>query len=137
MAALNLQTFALTRVLARPPVTPPYLLLAFFVTCVAAACYELVLGVLREGEGPGYVALGLGALQLCVLGGLIWTAGTYPLGQYWPGPNVARPFEVSSFVYCAENVIGLMNTRSEAPLEQVHDAGRQRGLVELDDVLVC
>nr|VWP00151.1 Trehalase (EC (Alpha-trehalose glucohydrolase) [Ganoderma boninense] len=89
-------TFALTRVLARPPVTPPYLLLGFFVTCVAAACYDLVLGVLREGEGLRYAALGLGALQLCVLGGLVWTAGTYPLGRHWPGPNVARPLEPPS-----------------------------------------
>ena len=80
---MHLQTFALTRVLARPPVTPPYLLLGFFVTCVAAACYDLVLGVLREGEGLRYAALGLGALQLCVLGGLSWTAGTYPLGRQY------------------------------------------------------
>lgn len=103
---MHLQTFALTRVLARPPVTPPYLLLAFFVTCVAAACYDLVLEVLWEGEGARYVALGLGTLQLCVLGGLIWTAGTYPLGKDWPGPDVARPSEVRFFVFCAEMSLG-------------------------------
>lgn len=95
--------------------TPPYLLLCFFVTCVAAACYELVLGFLRQGGGPRYVALGLGALQLCVLGVLIWTAGTYPLGQYWPGPNVARPSEVSIFVCCVTCGMGLTDRPSQSP----------------------
>ena len=84
-APTALQTFALTRVLVRPPVTPPYPLLCFYVTCAAAAAYELVVDVLRDGRGVPYGALALGALQLCVLGTLIWIAGTYPLRDMWPG----------------------------------------------------
>ena len=135
-APTALQTFALTRVLVRPPVTPPYPLLCFYATCAAAAAYELVFDVLRDGRGVPYGALALGALQLCVLGTLIWIAGTYPLRDMWPGPDVARPFEVSSHnARCSERGRSY-GSPPKAPLQRFYNAGRQRGPLELVDVLV-
>ncbi len=88
-----LKTVAFTRVLIRPPATTPYLLILFYATCVIAALYDLAIDVLDRPVRPGAVIRD--ASQLCVGSLLVWFAGTYPLQDVWPCPNVAKPGDVS------------------------------------------
>ena len=82
---------------ARPPLTPPYLLLAFYTACALAALRDIALDLLAGSAGVLYYgSLVLHTLQLAVVSVLIWVAGTYPMRATWPGPNVAKPADVSS-----------------------------------------
>ncbi|TFK93706.1 P-loop containing nucleoside triphosphate hydrolase protein [Polyporus arcularius HHB13444] len=92
-----LKTVAFTRVLVRPPATTPYLLILFYATCVIAALYDLAIDVFDRPVRPGAVIRD--ASQLCVGALLVWLAGTYPLQDVWPCPNVAKPGDPSSNEY--------------------------------------
>lgn len=81
--------------------TPPYLLICFYVTCVLAALYDLALHLTQTRVYPALVALN--SLQLGVTALLTWIAGTYPLQAVWPGPNVARPSDVSLHFVCIDS----------------------------------
>ena len=117
------QTYALARVLARPPVTPPYLLLCFYVTCVAAALHNIALDLLGEGRNSvRYGWLVLHGLQLAAVSPLVWVAGTYPLRAVWPGPNVATRSDVRTHLPCAAPMYHVIFC-STAFIQQIHDAG--------------
>ncbi|OJT02453.1 ATP-dependent bile acid permease [Trametes pubescens] len=88
-------SFAFVRVLVKPPVTPPYLLMCFYAVCGLAALYELWTDY-AASDGARLSLVALDALQLCALSLLVWLAGTYPLQAIWPAKNVGRPSEPSS-----------------------------------------
>ncbi|KAI0775079.1 P-loop containing nucleoside triphosphate hydrolase protein [Trametes elegans] len=90
-------SLAFTRVLVKPPVTPPYLLICFYFTCVLAALYDIWLDT-TEGD-KRWPLIALDTLQLFVPSILVWIAGTYPLYSTWPAKNVARPNELPSSAY--------------------------------------
>ncbi|KAI0671861.1 P-loop containing nucleoside triphosphate hydrolase protein [Trametes maxima] len=85
------------RVLVKPPVTPPYLLLGFYLTSVIAALYDLWTDC--SGERLKWALIALDVLQFLVPTFLGWIAGTYPLEAVWPGKNVARPAQLPSSAY--------------------------------------
>lgn len=73
--------------------TPPYVLLLFYVTSALAALFDLARHLLETRVRAAAVALDV--LQACGVSFMVWIAGTYPLRDYWPGPDVARPSDVS------------------------------------------
>lgn len=90
---LGLQLYAFLRVLFKPSVTPPYLLILFYLVQGIAAIVDLVLSMLDEETSLGLVVLNL--LRLAVPTLLTWIAGTLPLETVLPAQNVAKETDVS------------------------------------------
>ncbi|CDO75190.1 hypothetical protein BN946_scf184866.g31 [Trametes cinnabarina] len=87
-------SYAFTRVVAKPPLTMPYLLIIFYLAAAVAALYDLWTDIVYEQ--PSWRFIALDAVQLLVPVLLIRLAGTYPLDAIWPSPNVARPGQAST-----------------------------------------
>ncbi|KAL7279294.1 hypothetical protein ACG7TL_007135 [Trametes sanguinea] len=81
--------YAFMRIVGKPPLTPPYMLILFYASAAVAALYDLWTDVV--GGRPGWGIVALDALQFLVPLLLIYLAGTYPIEAIWPTPNVARP----------------------------------------------
>ncbi|KAI0359724.1 P-loop containing nucleoside triphosphate hydrolase protein [Trametes cingulata] len=90
-------TFAFARVLAKPPVITPYLLICFYFACAVAALHDLWEDC--TGTRARWEIIALDVLELFLPSLLLWLAGTYPLQAVWPTKNVARPGEPPSSAY--------------------------------------
>lgn len=78
----------------KPPVTPPYTLIIFYLAHVTVALVEFVLGLMDGGVGPGRTSLTLLRVVWPTL--LAWVAGTLPLEIIPPAKNVASGTDVGS-----------------------------------------
>ncbi|KAH9902650.1 P-loop containing nucleoside triphosphate hydrolase protein [Cubamyces lactineus] len=96
-AAFLAWTYAFTRVVAKPPITPPYLLICFYLTAGIGALYDLWTDY--AGGNPRWVFIAVDAVQILIPMFLAWVAGTYPLDKMWPTANVARPQDPPSSAY--------------------------------------
>ena len=91
----------------------------FYATCAVAALYDLAQDVLDRPVRT--CAVSWDAIQLCIVSLLVWLAGTYPLQDVWPCPNVAKPTDVSSdppFAFISRVSTGAF----AAIVERVHHA---------------
>lgn len=93
MLSLNVsQAYATLRMLVKPPVSPPYALMVFYLTAVIAALGDLYTGSTESTFSGGYVLLTLLWIFIPLL--LTWLSGTLPLQPISPGINVSSPGSV-------------------------------------------
>ena len=88
-----LQSYVFLRVLSKPPLSPPYLLILFYLTEMLVAVIDLYVLFGSENKNFGLVAATL--LRLAVPTFLAWLAGTLPLEPILPAKNVATGSDVS------------------------------------------
>ncbi|KAH8100998.1 P-loop containing nucleoside triphosphate hydrolase protein [Cristinia sonorae] len=87
-------SYAFFRVLAKPPVTPPYLLIIFYMTHALVVVMDIYGLFQMEGKHVGLSVIA--ALRLAVPMFLTWIAGTYPLEPILPAKNVASGSDIPS-----------------------------------------
>jgi hypothetical protein len=86
------QGYAGLRVLLRPPITPPYLLILFSAIHVLAALVDSVSYAVEINVDVKALALNILRMTLPML--FIWVAGTLPLQCIRPARYVAGPKDV-------------------------------------------
>lgn len=80
------------RVVLKPPVTPPYLLLLFYAICSLSGCLDLFADSLRSGGAALPVLAGVPRVALALVS--LWIGGTFPLETVLPATNVAHEKDV-------------------------------------------
>lgn len=84
--------YATGRVISKPPRTPPYLLLVFYLANIVSGLADCVATVLNSKKEPGIIALDVLRATFPTL--VLWLAGTLPLEDVLPSPNVATEKDV-------------------------------------------
>ncbi|TCD63205.1 hypothetical protein EIP91_005844 [Steccherinum ochraceum] len=87
-------SYAFLRTLSRPPITPPYLLILFYMTQMLVAVADLYALFTAESNNFGLTVAAL--LRLVLPTFLAWLAGTYPLDARLPAKNVATGSDIPS-----------------------------------------
>lgn len=89
---MTAQVYATGRIIAKPPRTPLYLLLVFYLANIASGLADCVATVLSSMKEPGIIILD--ALRATFPTIILWVAGTLPLEDVLPSPNVATEKDV-------------------------------------------
>ncbi|KAJ3554652.1 hypothetical protein NM688_g2996 [Phlebia brevispora] len=90
MSGLVAWSYAALRIIAKPPRTPPYLLLLFYTVSALSLLVDVGIGLLGWFDRDirwGNIALDLSWTLVDLT--VIWIAGTLPLASVLPAPNVA------------------------------------------------
>lgn len=87
------------RVVISPPRTPPYLLLLFYAVNMLSGFADLTAIILGSDLEPGSIVLNV--LRATVPTALLWVAGTFPVEDVLPCPNVAGANDVSPVSCCS------------------------------------
>ncbi|KAI0950790.1 hypothetical protein AcW1_008002 [Taiwanofungus camphoratus] len=123
--------YAFLRVLFKPSVTPPYLLILFYLVQGIAAIVDLVLSMLDEETSLGLVVLNL--LRLAVPTLLTWIAGTLPLETVLPAQNVAKETDIpSNELTMPEDNVNLWSWSTFSFVEPLFGVARSRTVHDTD-----
>lgn len=91
--------YASFRVAVKPPRTPPYLLVLFYLTSALIPLVEVTIAALGWAN-PGVVGVVLDLLFAISPSVLLYVAGTFPLEVELPGQDVATAHDVRYIVSC-------------------------------------
>ncbi len=108
------RAYAALRVWQKPPVTPPYWLLCFYIFVFISAASEVAVATFDLGvQTDAFIALEIFhcAISAC----LVYVIGTFPVKHIHPCRNVATAYDVSSQLLAEINTSRALTT-NEGPL---------------------
>ncbi|THH32259.1 hypothetical protein EUX98_g1936 [Antrodiella citrinella] len=124
-------SYAFIRVLFKPPITPPYLLIFFYITHTLVALVDLYVLFQEEGRNLGLVVAAL--LRLAVPTFLTWLAGTLPLEPRLPSKNVATGIDIpSNTLAMPEDSVNLWSWCTFSFVEPIFSVAKERTINEPD-----
>ncbi|KAK7465464.1 hypothetical protein VKT23_005441 [Stygiomarasmius scandens] len=114
------------RVISKPPVTPPYLLISYACIHIILALFDIVLQSKRA-------SVAFDAVVILAASAFVWVCGTLPLQAVPPGITIARPKDIPSvYLTSPEDGVNLWQWLTFSFIEPILDVAQKRTLNDED-----